>query len=212
MWPELFGVHAHSQEKDFYMAKLVVSILSSLDGYCAGPGGQLEAFPMGPAFDAHNLGLMRRADRFLFGAVTFPMFESYWPNVDRGPQSDPVAREIAERLDAAPKLVVSDTIAVAVTSPWADTEVVARADASARISELKAMPAGDILIFGSSILSNKLLAAGLVDELHLLIANVVLGSGVRTLKPGLNAPFKLRGQRQLAGSDIAALHYDCHTP
>ena len=111
------------------MAKLVVSILSSLDGYCAGPGGQLDGLPMGPAFDAHNLDLMRSADTFLFGALTFPMFEAYWPNVDRSPDSEPVAREIAGRINAGRKLVVSDALVVADTSPWAGTEVVRRAHA-----------------------------------------------------------------------------------
>ncbi|UUP16518.1 dihydrofolate reductase family protein [Nitratireductor thuwali] len=191
------------------MAKLVVSILSSLDNYCAGPGGRLDALPMGPAFDAHNLELLRRAGTLLFGAVTFPMFEAYWPNVDRGPTSDPVQREIAERVDATRKIVVSDTLVVSRSSPWADAEVVSREHAYAWIADLKAQAGEDLLIFGSHILFNGLLAHGLVDELHLLVGNVVLGEGVRTFEPGLSASFKLLGQRRLAGSDIAALHYDC---
>ncbi|WP_054312260.1 dihydrofolate reductase family protein [Mesorhizobium sp. 1M-11] len=191
------------------MAKLVVSILSSLDNYCAGPGGRLDMLPMGPAFDAHNLELMRSAGTLLFGATTFPMFEGYWPNVDRGPASDPVQREIAERADAAHKLVASDTLVVAKTSPWAGAEVVKRTRVHARITELKAQAGADLLIFGSSVLFNDLLAHGLVDEFHLLVGNVVLGGGVRTFQPGSSAPFKLLGQRRLAGSDIAALHYDC---
>ena len=83
------------------MAKLVVSILSSLDNYCAGPGGRLDTLPMGPAFSVHNLELLRSAGTLLFGAVTFPMFEAYWPKVDRSPHGDPVQREIAERVEAA---------------------------------------------------------------------------------------------------------------
>ena len=191
------------------MAKLVVSILSSLDGYCAGPGDQLDALPMESAFDAHNLSLMRNARTYLFGAVTFPMFEGYWPTVDRGPGGDPIAREIAERFDVAPKLVVSNTFKVNEGSPWTDTEVVRRSDAHRRIAELKALIANDLLVFGSHVLANDLLAQGLVDEFYLLVGNVVLGDGVRTFEPGVKAPFKLTGQRRLADSDIVALHYDC---
>lgn len=193
------------------MAKLVVSILSSLDNYCAGPEGRLDALPMGSAFYTHNLELMRSAGTLLFGAVTFPMFEGYWPNVDRSPASDPVQREIAERVDASRKLIVSDTLVVAKKSPWIDTEVVSRSRAHARIAELKAEAGDDLLIFGSHVLFNDLLAHGLVDEFHLLVANVVLGGGVRTFERGVNAPFRLLSQRRLAGSDIAALHYDCRT-
>lgn len=192
-----------------FMAKLVVSILSSLDGYCAGLDGQLDALPMGSAFDAHNLGLMRNAGTYLFGAITFPMFEGYWPRVDRGPDGDPIAREIAEQFDVARKLVVSDTFKMKGSSPWSDTEVVQRSDSHRRIAELKARSERDLLIFGSHTLTNDMLVQGMVDEFYLLVGNVVLGEGVRTFDPCSNVPFKLLGQRRLVDSDIVALHYDC---
>lgn len=192
------------------MAQLIVSILNSLDGYCASPGGALAGLPMGTAFDAHNLDCLRRAGTLLFGATTYPMFEGYWPQVDRGPGSDPVQREIAERVDAARKLVVSDDLRLGPEAPWAgSTTVVPRAQAHARIRELKAAPGPDLLIYGSHLLYCDLLAHGLVDELHLLQANVLLGGGVPTFEPGLVQHWALRGQRGLPGSDIVALHYDC---
>src|SRR5207344_1397988 len=119
---------------DLFMAKLIVSILSSLDGYCAGPGGTLAGLPMDAAFNIHNLDCMRRAGTLLFGATTFPMFEAYWPSVDRSPGSEPVQREIAERVAAARKLLVSDSLVVRRDSPWAGTEVIPRALAPARIA------------------------------------------------------------------------------
>ena len=191
------------------MAKLVVSILSSLDGYCAGPGGTLAGLPMDTAFGIHNLECMRRAGTLLFGATTFPMFEAYWPHVDRGPGSEPVQREIAERVAAARKVLVSDRLGVRPDSPWADTEVVPRAQAPARIGQLKAAPGPDLLVYGSHVLYNGLLALGLVDELHLLVGNVLLGEGVRTFEPGLAQRWTLRGQGRLPGSDTVAMHYDC---
>lgn len=191
------------------MAKLVVSMLSTLDNYCAGPGGRLDQLPMGTAFDAHNLELMRSASVMLFGAVTFPMFEAYWPQVDRGPGADPIQSEIAERVDAVRKLVVSDTLVVHKSSPWAEVEVVGRKGAAQRVSELKAQETGDLVIFGSHLLVHLLLAEGLVDEFHLLVANVVLGGGVPTFEPGATTSFRLISHRQLPASDIVALHYDC---
>ncbi|MCR8958573.1 dihydrofolate reductase family protein [Variovorax sp. S2] len=191
------------------MAKLIVSILSSLDGYCAGPGGALASLPMDAAFSAHNLDCMRLAGTLLFGATTFPMFEAYWPNVDRGPGSEPVQREIAERVGAARKVLVSDRLVVRPDSPWADTEVVSRAQAPARIGQLKAAPGPDLLIYGSHVLYNDLLARRLVDELHLLVGSVLLGEGVPTFEPGLAQNWKLLSQNRLPGSDTVALHYDC---
>jgi dihydrofolate reductase len=191
------------------MAKLVVSILSSLDGYCAGRGGTLAGLPMGAAFDLHNLDCMRRADTLLFGATTFPMFEAYWPNVDRGPGSEPVQREIAERVAAARKVLVSDSLSVRLDSPWAGAEVISRSEARSRINELKLEPGPDLLIYGSHVLYSALLAHGLVDELHLLLGNILLGEGVPTFEPGLTQHWRLLGQKRLPGSDIVALHYHC---
>ena len=189
------------------MAKLIVSILSSLDGYCAGPGGTLTGLPMDAAFDVHNLACLRRAGTLLFGATTFPMFEAYWPHVDRSPGSDPVQREIAERVEAAHKVLVSDHTAVRADSPWADTEVLPRAQAIARITQLKAAPGPDLLIYGSHVLYSSLQAHGLVDELHLLVGNVLLGAGVPTFEPGLAQQWTLRSHSRLPGSDTVALHY-----
>lgn len=191
------------------MAKLIVSILSSLDGYCAGPGGALDKLPMGPAFDAHNLALMRGADAFVFGATTYPLFQSYWPAVDRGPEAEPIAREISERFETGLKVVISDTLAHTPDGPWAETEVTSRAHAEKRIVELKARCKGDLLIFGSARLSNHLMSKGLVDEFNLLVANVVLGDGVRAFEPGMTTSFRLLSQRQLPDSSIAALRYGC---
>jgi len=191
------------------MAKLIVSILSSLDGYCAGPGGALAGLPMDAAFGTHNLDCMRRAGTLLFGATTFPMFEAYWPHVDRGPASEPIRREIAERVAAARKVLVSDSLSVRTDSPWSGTEVIPRAQARTRIAQLKAEPGPDLLIYGSHVLYNGLLAHCLVDELHLLIGNVLLGDGVPTFEPGLAQQWALLNQRRLPGSDTVALHYDC---
>ena len=191
------------------MAKLIVSNLISLDGYCAGPGGALAGLPMGEAFSVHNLACLRGAGTLLFGATTFPMFEAYWPHVDRSPGSDPVQREIAGRVAAARKVLVSDRLAVRPDSPWAGTEVVPRAQAGTRIAQLKAAPGPDLLIYGSHVLYNALLAQGLVDELHLLVGNVLLGQGVPTFEPRLAQRWALLGHKQLPGSDTVALHYDC---
>jgi dihydrofolate reductase len=137
------------------------------------------------------------------------MFEAYWPHVDRSPGSEPVQREIAERVTAARKLLVSDGLGLRADSPWADTEVISRAEAPARIGQLKATPGPDLLIYGSHLLFNGLLAQGFVDELHLLIANVLLGEGVPAFEPGLAQRWALKSHKRLPGSDTVALHYDC---
>jgi dihydrofolate reductase len=191
------------------MAKLVFSNLVSLDGYCAGPGGDLSRLPMGPAFDDHNLELLRTAGTLLFGRITFGMFHDYWPRVEQDPSAGPVQAEIAALTRKINKLVVSDTLSLPAGDPWRDAEVVRRAQAHARIRALKASTQRDLLAYGSHVLMNDLLAHGLVDELRLLMGNVVLGEGVRTFEAGLPAALTLIEESRLAGSDIVMLRYAC---
>ena len=185
------------------MRKLVVSQIVSLDGRVAGPGGNVLALPMDAAFDAHNLELLRAADGLVLGADSYRGFVSYWPGVADAPADpanrglDDVNREISKRNSALPKLVVSDTLTAADTGPWRDTtEIVPRAAAAGAVAALT----GNLLTFGSGTTWNGLLAAGLVDELRLLVAPVVLGDGPALFTVPAPA-LTLRDVRTFPGSD-----------
>lgn len=189
------------------MAQLIVSQIISLDGYLAGPGGDLGRLPMGAAFDQHNVELLRRAGTLLFGRTTFGMFQGYWPQVERDAGAGAVQREIASLVGSAHKLVVSDTLEPEPEDAWPDAEVVRRRDSRARIAQLKAGDGPGLLMYGGTKVWQDLYAAGLVDELHLLMANVVLGDGVPAFAPGVSRAMTLVGQRRLPESEIVALHY-----
>jgi dihydrofolate reductase len=78
-------------------------------------------------------------------------------------------------LNTRPKYVASNTL---TDARWADTTVLS-GDVVAAISELKAMPAGELQVHGSGALVRWLLASGLVDEMTMLIIPVVVGQGTR---------------------------------
>ena len=71
---------------------------------------------------------------------------------------------------------------------------------------LKAQPGKNILTDGSSQLVHALLAHDLVDELHLLVYPIVLGSGKRVLPDGLNATFSLKSAKTYP-TGVVGLHY-----
>jgi dihydrofolate reductase len=189
------------------MRKLVVTILISLDGYVAGPGGDVMAMPLDESFSAYNLERLRTADTLLLGRTTFLGFRSYWPAVADDPNQPETEREISRRNTAARKVVVSDSLSPDDLAGWGESELVRRAAAHHAVRRLKAQDGTDILVFGSVPVWNDLLAAGLVDELHVMVGNGILGDGVPAFTRGLTERLRLREARRLEGSDNVLLVY-----
>jgi dihydrofolate reductase len=194
------------------MRKLIVSTIVSLDGYFEGPGGEAGTLPIATqadaaAFDAYNVERMRAADTLLLGRTTYDLFRGFWPGVADDERASADQREIGRLQDTLAKVVVSDTLTTEGTTPWSEiTRVVRRADAHARIRSLKDAPGRDLLAFGSRILWNDLLAADLVDELHLMVSPVVFGAGTPAFAhPG--ASLRLLGARGLESSELVLLTY-----
>jgi dihydrofolate reductase len=195
------------------MRKLVACMLTSLDGYVSGDGDNIMVMPLDHSFSEYNVTRMRSADTILLGATTFRDFLSYWPPVEDDESQPPVEREISSINNRIQKVVVSDSLTPEDTGVWRDsTELVGRADAHRRVAELKNGEGGDILMFGSTTLWNDLLAAGLVDELHLMVGAGAVGGG----KPAFTAPYggqafdgelTLTGARQLEGSQNILVTY-----
>jgi dihydrofolate reductase len=189
------------------MRKLVVTILISLDGYVAGPGGELMAMPLDESFSAYNLQRLRTADTLLPGRTTFLGFRSYWPSIAEDHDQPETERGISRRNTAARKVVISDSLQQQDLVGWGESVLVRRAQAHDAVQLLKAQDGADILVFGSVPLWNDLLAAGLVDELHVMVGNGVLGGGVPAFTRRLPERLRLLETRQLEGSDNVLLVY-----
>jgi dihydrofolate reductase len=205
------------------MRRLVVSNIMSLDGYFEGPGRNVMALPMDGFFDELNLERLRAADTLLLGATTYVGLKGFWPAVAENPEVSPavannpdvadVHRETGRRNNEIHKVVVSDSLTADDTAPWADTTtIVRRADAHRAVADLKDQPGKDILMFGSRTLWNDLLAAGLVDELHLMIRATVLGGGTPAFDARPVPPLQLVDTRRRDGSDNLLLQYTVGSP
>jgi dihydrofolate reductase len=166
--------------------RVVVMQFTTLDGVTQGPGAPDEdttgGFAAGgwlvphidEAFEARVTEWTLRADAFLFGRRTYEEFAEAWPRV-----TDP-DDVIASALNGRQKHVVSTTLRDA---PWGPAGVIGAGELEARVGALRDAPGREVQVHGSTTLARSLLAAGLVDELRLVIAPVVVGAGRRLFPP-----------------------------
>jgi dihydrofolate reductase len=189
---------------------LIVCNIMSLDGYYEGPGKNVMVLPLDEAFDAYCAERLRAADTLLLGRTTYDGFRGFWPSVaaDPSPQWTPTHREISRLDNAIDKVVISDSLTPAQTDPWQNTRIIRRADAHAQLAELKRQTGNDILVFGSHILWNDLLAHDLVDELHLMIGAVVVGAATPVFDSRPAVSLRRIDTRTWDGSGNVLVRYD----
>ena len=162
---------------------------------------------MGNVFDSYNAELLRTADVHLMGRVSFELFQSFWPKVAENPTSDEWTdsqRDLSQAGKSVKGIVVSDTL----KGHWQDVRIIRRRDAYQQLAELKRQEGKDILITGSRTLWNDLLAHDLVDEIHLLIGNLVLGQGVPVFVGKTPTSLRLIDTRRWEDSDNVLLRYE----
>ncbi|MEV0650973.1 dihydrofolate reductase family protein [Phytomonospora sp. NPDC050363] len=190
------------------MRKLIVSTMVGLDGCFDGPNRDLGRLPMDDFFSVHNAERMRAADVLLFsGRLTYQDFLGFWPA--RLDSDETVLRVIAERCEVVAKVVVSDRIAENPEGRWAaSTTVVRRVDAADRLTAVKREGGGDIVMFGGRALANSLFAAGLVDELHVMVAPVMVPDGIRAFDEDVLPALRLVDVRRFDGSQNTLITYE----
>ena len=145
----------------------------SLDGVFESPSWTME-FGFDPRMGETIGSLTGDADAILLGRTTYEMFAPAWR--DRTPEDDPGAPFFND----TEKLVVGGSDLV---EDWSHTTRLGAYDA-ARIRELKDGRQGAIYVSGSGRLVRGLIADGLLDELHLFVYPVSLGTGDRLFGDG----------------------------
>jgi dihydrofolate reductase len=154
------------------MGEIHVHEFMSLDGVIEDPTWTFE-FGFVPEMEKSLGAVTDRSSAILLGRKTYEMFEPAWST--RTVEDDPGAPFFNDTT----KYVVSGTLEQAT---WRNSELVGPYDA-ARIRRLKSEVDGDLFTSGSATLVRALLADGLLDELHLFVYPVTLGSGLRLFDP-----------------------------
>jgi dihydrofolate reductase len=155
------------------MARIVITEFVSLDGVMEDPGGAEDYKHGGWTFqidrgegDQFKMDETMATDALLLGRVTYEGFAAAWPTREG---------EFADKFNNMPKYVVSSTMEKA---DWNNTTVL-KGDLVEEVTKLRQGPGGDIAVHGSRQLAQALIEHDLVDEMHLMVFPVVLGTGKR---------------------------------
>jgi dihydrofolate reductase len=189
------------------MRKLIVSEFVTLDGVMQAPGGKDEdrdgGFEHGGwtiPYWHDDIGksfftMIKDCDALLLGRRTYVTHaEAFEPMAPGDPFGD--------ALNTPTKYVVSKTLE---KPTWRNTTII-RENVIESVRALKVQPGKNILTDGSSQLVHALLAHDLVDELHLLVYPLTLGSGKRVLPNGVHATFGLVSATSYP-TGVVGLHY-----
>ncbi len=162
------------------MRRIILGEDTTLDGVVEGPEKWRFGF-MSNDLQAYDVQKVNGLGAMLMGRVTYQGFAAFWPSQERNEFG------IADKLNSAPKFVVSTTLE---NAEWNNTTIL-RENVEEEILKLKKSQGGDIGITGSVTLAQWLMQRNLVDEYDLLTFPLVLGRGRRLFKEGVGVSLEL---------------------
>ena len=189
------------------MRKIISLMHVSLDGFVAdlkAPPPGLDWMTYTPELERYAHSFHEKADVAIHGRVTYRLMESYWPTVLANPKAQPSTLKHARWVQNALKVVVSRTMK---STEW-ENSLLIKNNLPEAFARLKQQPGKDMVIFGSPGLVKSLTKLDLIDEYHVMVQPMILGSGL-PLFGELDHRVKLRlVQSTTLGENIAALHYE----
>jgi dihydrofolate reductase len=190
------------QRKEERVGRIVVTEFVSLDGVMEDPGGS-ESFKhggwsfeisRGDEGDKFKLDETMSSEALLLGRRTYEGFAAAWPSREG---------DFADKFNTMPKYVVSSTLE---KPEWSNSTVL-KGDVTKEVAKLKQEHDGDIVVHGSARLVQTLVDRDLVDELHLMVFPVVLGSGKRLFGETSDKKGLRLVDSKIVGDGVAILIY-----
>ncbi len=160
------------------MANLVLFMHTSLDGFVAGPSGEMDWIIVDEEIFDYVGDRVDEADTALYGRVTFEMMEAYWPTAADLPNATKHDIQHSRWYMKANKFVLSKTLK---GEHFKNTTVISN-NIATNINEMKKKTEKDILIFGSPSAAHSLMEENLIDECWLFVNPILLGQGIPLFK------------------------------
>lgn len=193
-----------ANNKPTTLRKLKLQVQMSVDGYIAGPNGEMDwmVWDWDDKLKEYVNELTESVDSILLGRKMTEGFISHWSNVMTKP--DDPDHTFAKKMIDIPKVVFTKTLN---KSDWVNTDI-ATGDLTDEINKLKNQNGKDIIVYGGASFDSSLIKAGLIDEFHLFVNPVAIGNGMTIFKD-LNEMQKFTLVKSIAfDCGIVVLHYE----
>lgn len=156
------------------MRKIISFMHISLDGFVAGPKGEMNWITVNEEIFDHVEKRITQTDTALYGRVTYEMMENYWPTAGTKPNASKHDVNHSPWYKEAHKLVLSKTMKGAELP---NTTIISD-NISSQIKEIKASEGSEILLFGSPTATHSLIQQNLIDGYWLFVNPIILGRGI----------------------------------
>jgi dihydrofolate reductase len=185
------------------MRKTTVFNHVTLDGFFAGPNGEIDWFQMIHEDEwyryTHEQSKLS-GNTLMFGHTTYEMMKSFWPT----PEAAKIDPDMARVMNTSPKIVFSKTLRSVEEGPnWKNIRIL---DEIRPKEILKLKEKEDITILGSGTIVQQLANLGLIDEYNLVVVPIILGVGKPLFKNVKKTNLKLLEARTFKNG-IVLLRY-----
>ena len=185
------------------MRKLILFMHTSIDGFVAGPNGEMDWIIVDEEMFDYAAQQTEQADTALYGRVTYQMMQSYWPTAADKPKASKHDKEHSAWYNKVEKVVVSKTMQ---GENLPNTKIISD-NIAAEIITLKQETGKNILMFGSPTVAHVLMSKNLIDDYWLFINPILLGEGIPLFKD-IKETTKLKFvASEIFSSGVVCLHY-----
>ena len=185
------------------MRKLISFMHISLDGFVAGPNGEMNWINVSEELFDYVGKRIANTDTAMYGRKTYEMMEGYWPTAGDAPDASKHDIEHSQWYNKVDKLVLTKTM----RGKKADKVKFISDNIFSEINSFKQAPGKNVMIFGSPTAAHSLMEYNLIDEYWLFVNPILLGQGIP-----LFAEIKTRIDLKLLETKVfhcgvTALHY-----
>ena len=156
------------------MRKLKLQMQQTVNGYVAGPNGELDWMTWNWTDDIKQYvtDITDSIDTILLGRKMTDGFITHWDAAAKN--ADDPSQEFAQKMVNAHKVVFTKTLE---RSEWENT-VLAKGDVAEEVNRLKAQDGKDIIVYGGAGFVSSLIKEKLIDELHLFVNPAAIAAGL----------------------------------